>query len=120
MSAKILAAVDDIFFAAKIRATAESLGIAVAFPRDASAFEQAVRTDAPALVIVDLQASKHDPFALVGRLKSDERLSGVPVVGFFSHVETELQSRAEAAGFDQVMPRSLFTRRLPDILQGSL
>lgn len=120
MSAKILAAVDDIFFAAKIRGTAESLGVTAAFPRDARAFEEAVQADAPALVIVDLQTRKHDPFALVERLKSDERLRGVPVVGFFSHVETELQRRAQEAGFDHVMPRSLFTRQLPDIVRGKL
>ena len=101
MSAKILAAVDDIFFAAKIRGTAESLGVSVAFPRDA-------------------QTGKHDPFTLAERLRSDERLRGVPIVGFFSHVETVLQRRAEAAGIDHVMPRSLFTRRLADIVQGKL
>lgn len=118
MSAKILAAVDDIFFAAKIRGTADGLGIAIAFPRDARAFEEAVIADVPALVIVDLQSPKHDPFALIGRLKSDERLRHIPVVGFLSHVEAELRGRAEAAGFDHVMPRSLFARTLPDIMRG--
>jgi len=44
----------------------------------------------------------------------------VPVVGFFSHVQTELQRRAEEAGFDHVLTRSAFTKRLPEILSGEL
>jgi hypothetical protein len=43
----------------------------------------------------------------------------VPVVGFFAHVQTELMQRARAAGFDEVLPRSAFVARLPDILRGA-
>jgi CheY-like chemotaxis protein len=42
----------------------------------------------------------------------------VPVVGFFAHVETELQQRARAVGFDRVLARSAFTQQLVEILQG--
>jgi hypothetical protein len=49
-------------------------------------------------------------------LKSDEQLRDIRLLGFFSHVQTELQRNAIAAGFDQVIPRSVFARDLPKIL----
>jgi hypothetical protein len=56
--------------------------------------------------------------ALARELKSDEQLRSIPLIGFFSHVETELQRSAQAAGFDRVMPRSAFTSNLAEILAG--
>ena len=35
-----------------------------------------------------------------------------------TEVQTELQRAAEAAGFDRVIPRSAFTKHLPEILSG--
>jgi len=120
MNAPIIAAVDDMFFAAKIRATAEALGVAVSFARDTDTLEKLLRETAPQFVILDLHSQRCDPFAIVERIKRDERLRGVPLVGFFSHVQTELQRRAQDAGIDHIMPRSVFTKRLPEILQGRL
>jgi CheY-like chemotaxis protein len=117
MKRRVVAAVDDLFFAAKIRATAEQLGVAVEFARDPDALFAAAQHDPPALIIADLQAQRLDPFALVSRLKSDEQLRSVRVVGFFSHVETELQRRAHEAGFDRVLPRSVFTKELAELLR---
>jgi hypothetical protein len=34
----------------------------------------------------------------------------VPIVGFYSHVETDVRSQAEAAGFELVVPRSRMAR----------
>jgi CheY-like chemotaxis protein len=120
MKRRVLVAVDDLFFAAKIRTTAEHLGVTVLFPRSLEAFGEAAKEGAPALVIVDLHLQRYDPFALVRRLKADEALRETPLVGFFSHVQVELQRRAVEAGFERVLPRSAFTKRLPEILQGQL
>lgn len=121
MKRRVLAAVDDLFFAAKIRATAEHFGVEVVFPRSLEALGEAARADAPALVIVDLHLRSYDPFAVARRFKADVALHGeAPLVGFFSHVQVELQSRALAAGFDRVLPRSAFTKRLPEILRGQI
>jgi hypothetical protein len=40
----------------------------------------------------------------------------VRVVGFLSHVQTDLAAQARAAGCDEVMPRSAFTQNLAAIL----
>jgi CheY-like chemotaxis protein len=118
MTRKVIAVVDDLFFASKIRGTAEQLGVTVSFPRAIDTLMEAALRDQPALIICDLHATRIDPIALARQLKTDEHLRSIPLLGFFSHVQTELQQQAEQAGFDQVIPRSAFTKRLPEILSG--
>jgi CheY-like chemotaxis protein len=116
MSKSVIAVVDDMFFASKIRAVAEHLGLEVRFARSTDEALEAARTDNPALIIADLHAQKCDPFGLAEQLKMDETLRAVPLIGFFSHVQTELHQRAKQAGYDRVMPRSAFSKNLPEIL----
>ncbi len=112
----VIAAVDDMFFASKIRAVAEHLGLKVRFVRSADEALEAARADEPSLIIADLHAQKCDPFGLAEQLKMDETLRAVPLLGFFSHVQTELQQRAQQAGYDRIMPRSAFSKNLHEIL----
>src|SRR5688572_29755494 len=104
----VVAVVDDMFFASKIRAVAEAVGVEISFPRTKeSLIEKAREAD---LVIVDLHSQKFDPLTLPAELDAKRLL------GFFSHVEVELQRKAVAAGYHQVIPRSVFSRDLPQIL----
>ena len=119
MSRSVIAIVDDLFFASKIRGTAEELGVKPRFARSIEVMIEAARHDRPALIICDLHSQKVDPMGLARRLKADEQLRSIPLLGFFSHVQTELQRQAEEAGFDRVMPRSAFTRNLSEILTGN-
>lgn len=118
MKPRIIAAVGDLFFAAKIRGTAEQVGAQASFPKTGDALLASAREETPALFVFDLQAQNFDPFEVARTLKADKTLAGVPLVGFFSHVETELHRRAVEAGFDACMPRSQFAGRLPEILRG--
>src|SRR5215471_4974563 len=113
----VIAVVDDLFFASKIRGTAEAIGVAVSFPRHADGVSEALQTSSPKVIICDLHSTKLDLFELAKRLKENSTTREIPLVGFFSHVQTELQLAAQQAGFDHVMPRSLFTRNLAAILQ---
>ena len=118
MPRTIIAVVDDLFFASRIRGTAEQLGVTVGFPRRADALIEAALRDQPALIICDLHATRIDPIDLAKVLKADERLRSIQLIGFFSHVQVELQQQAEQAGFDRVIPRSAFAKHLPAILTG--
>jgi CheY-like chemotaxis protein len=120
MNRRVIAAVNDMLFASKIRGTAEHLNVTVDFARTEDSLFDSAKTDVPALILLDLHDARLDPFALAARLKADEQLRAVPLVGFFSHVETELQRRAQEAGVDHVLPRSVFTRRLAEILTGDI
>ena len=119
MPRNIVAVVDDLFFASKIRGTAEALGVTVGFERNVDVTLEAARRDRPALIICDLHSEKVDPMELAKQLKADEQLRSIPLLGFFSHVQTELQRQAEAAGFDHVVPRSAFSKNLGEILSGT-
>ena len=119
MSHTVIAAVDDMFFMSKIRAAAESLNVTVRFVRNGDALFSAAVESRPALIIVDLQSQKLAPLELARRLKSDEQLSTIPLLGFYSHVETELRNQAQSAGFDRILPRSAFSTNLAEILAPS-
>jgi len=120
MPNKVIAIVDDLFFASKIRGTAEALKVSVSFPRTLDSLIESVGSEPPRLIICDLNATRIDPIRLSKRLKADETLRSIPLLGFFSHVDTELQRHATEAGFDHVLPRSAFTSKLPQIIQGEL
>jgi CheY-like chemotaxis protein len=120
MTGNIIAVVEDLFFASKIRGTAEALGVTVRFARSVDAMIAGARRDRPSLVICDLHSEKVDPMELAKELKADEHLRSIPLLGFFSHVQVELQREAEAAGFDRVLPRSAFTKNLGGILSGTV
>jgi ActR/RegA family two-component response regulator len=118
MRHNVIAAVDDIFFAAKIRAVAEHLGVDVRFAKSAGAVIEAARANEGSIVVVDLHSQKCQPLELARRLKADANPYAVTLIGFFSHVETALQAAAEEAGYDRVIPRSAFTKNLGQILTG--
>jgi DNA-binding NarL/FixJ family response regulator len=124
MMRKVVAAVEDLFFAAKIRGAAEGLHLELAFPRADEAIwravEEAARENRPTLLILDLHSKRHDVFALIVKVKTDAVTNRTKIVAFFSHVETELMRRAKDAGADRVVPRSAFVKNLPAILRGEM
>jgi len=109
-----------MFFASKIRAVAEAVGAEISFPRTREALIEKARRTRPRLILVDLHNQKIDSRLLASELKADEGLRDIPLMGFFSHVQTELQRDALAAGFDRVLPRSQFSKNLPELLTGVL
>ena len=114
---RVVAVAPDLFFAARIAATATLLGVALETPAPGEALA-ALRAHPPDLVILDLQAPG-DPLALTRALKADPATRGIPVVGFYPHVEGALREAALAAGVDHVLPRSAFTARLAGLLAGA-
>jgi len=106
-------------FSSKIRTAAGQLGVQVAFARSRDAALAAMGADTPSLVILDLNASRIDPLGTVAAMHADPALAAIPTVGFVSHVHTELIDAARQAGVGDVLPRSVFTARLADILKGA-
>ena len=111
----ILAAVDDLLFSSKIRATAKQIGVDVTFARTPDDILAQARQLKPSLAIFDLNSGKTDPVRVIGLLKAE----GVAVrtIAFASHVHVDLIQAAKQAGADEVLPRSAFAARLADILR---
>jgi hypothetical protein len=62
------------------------------------------------LIVADLDVE--NPEALVGL--------GMPVLGYYSHVDVDTREAARAAGVDLVVPRSRMARELPALAEGLL
>ena len=108
-----------MFFASKIRATAEALGVNLVFASSLNSLLEKTRAEKAQLVLVDLHNPKVDAVELARQFKTDIQLRDVKLLGFFSHVQTDLQREAIEAGFDDVIPRSVFARDLPKLLSAS-
>ena len=109
---KVVALMDDLFFQMKVLETAKQLGLEFKVAANGDALMSLIEQD-PKLVIVDLN-SRSQPVQVVERLRAAK--NGVRVVAFLSHVQRELAAQAQAAGCDEVLPRSLFTQNLAAIL----
>lgn len=118
MGRTVIAVVEDMLFVAKIRATAEHLDVNLRSVRNVDTLLQVVRESGADLIIVDLHAEKIDPISVAKALKSDDQVNSIRLLGFFSHVRMDLQKAAVAAGYDVVIPRSVFSRDLSEILEG--
>jgi DNA-binding NarL/FixJ family response regulator len=112
----ILAAVDDLLFSSKIRATAKQIGVDVQFARTPADILAQARTLKPSLAIFDLNSEKMSPVSTIAALKADPEIAATRTIGFVSHVHADLIAAARQAGADEVMPRSAFAGRLADIL----
>jgi DNA-binding NarL/FixJ family response regulator len=110
---KIVAVVEDLFFIVKINDAAKRAGLAVTYVKtDEDALSQAV--DAK-LVIIDLNILSLQPIALIQRLKAEA--PGVSLLGYVSHVQSELKQKAQAAGCNVVLAKSALSTNLQQILK---
>ena len=111
MKRRILAVVPDLMFSARIVDAARRLEVGLEVVAAESVVEACRAEPRPDLVIVDLSAPG-DPLGLVRKLKGSHEVAGIPVLGFYPHVDQGLRRAAEAAGVDKVVPRSAFVARL--------
>ena len=105
----VLALVDDVLFHAKIQAAAAPRGVEVRFAKTLAQAQDA--GEAAAVVMVDLHLTSAEPLAVVRALR--QQRPAVPIIGYGSHVHTELLAQARAAGCTSVLPRSAFVQQLP-------
>jgi hypothetical protein len=99
--ARVVAVAADLMLGSKVEATLSAAGHEVTL---APSLQEAPLEDAE-LLVADLEVE--NPEALVGL--------GVPVLGYYSHVDVETRRVAEAAGVDLVVPRSRLARELPEL-----
>jgi hypothetical protein len=101
--ARVVAVAADLMLGSKVEATLSAAGHEVTL---APSLQEAPLDEAQ-LLVADLDAE--NPEALVGL--------GVPVLGYYSHVNAETREAAEAAGVDLVVPRSRMARELPALAE---
>jgi hypothetical protein len=100
--ARIVAVTQDLLLGSKVEAMLSAAGHQVTL---SSALAEAP-LDAAELIVADLDAE--GPEALAGL--------GIPVLGYYSHVDVETKKAAEAASIDLAIPRSRMARELPQLV----
>jgi CheY-like chemotaxis protein len=114
---KVVAALNDLMFTVKIQDAAKRAGLQVSFVKSREqTLEQAKQH--PAVIILDLNDAALDALELIGAIKAAEETRDIPVLGFVSHVQTDLRQAAQEKGCDIVLPRSAFSHNLPALLKG--
>jgi CheY-like chemotaxis protein len=108
-----------MFFTAKINSAAAACSRQIERVKTREQLEGFL-ADPPSLVIIDLNSDRIDPLEVIGFFKSTSATRTVPIVGFVSHVQTDLIRGAQVAGCDYVLPRSAFTQMLVEIVAGNL
>ncbi len=99
--ARVLSISNDLMLGSKVQETLTAAGHEVI---SAPAIEETT-WEGIDLIVADLDVE--NPGALVGL--------GMPVLGYYSHVDVATKEAAEAAGVDLVVPRSRMARELPDL-----
>ena len=94
--ARIAVLCPDLLFGSKIEGALRAAGHTLAEPGVAD------------LLIADVDAV--DPVEAVNAA------AGAPTLGFYPHVDVDLRTRAEEAGFDRVVPRSRMSREMVSLV----
>ncbi len=100
--AKILALSSDLLLGSKVEAMLKAAGHDTTLAPSL----QETSLDDVELVVADLEAI--NPEALVGL--------GIPILGYYSHLNVEAKEASDAAGIDQAVPRSRMSRELPQLV----
>ncbi len=103
-------------FRSKINSAAARAQVDVAFAASRDAALASMQATRPALVIVDLNNPRVDPLGVITTMKADAVLAPIPIIGFVSHVDVDVAAGARSAGADEVLARSAFAARLPQLL----
>ena len=106
--ARVAALIPDLLFGSKVQASLQAAGHEVdLLTGEVQTWDEVGGID---LLVIDLTSSDVDGVELFETLASGGELHGVRSLGFFAHVQPEVRTRALAAGFDQVVPRSRMAR----------
>jgi hypothetical protein len=101
--ARVLSISNDLMLGSRVQETLTAAGHEVV----ASPSIEETTWEGIDLIVADLDVE--NPEALVGL--------GMPVLGYYSHVDVATKEAAEAAGMDLVVPRSRMARELPDLVK---
>ncbi len=100
----------DLLLSSKITASARSAGVPFQLVRDPATLSDRRGRG----LIVDLNQD-----GAIDAAAQWLQTTGRPTIGFVSHVDSELMSRAREAGINDVMSRSRFVQRLSEIIESN-
>jgi CheY-like chemotaxis protein len=111
--ASVVALFDDLLLGSNVLGMLRAAGHDARLTGDA----EAVHPDGAGVLIVDLASAGFDGVAAVERLRAAGELGETRTLGVYSHVDADTKRRADAAGFDLVVPRSRMAREGPALVE---
>lgn len=109
----IVAFSSDLFIRSRIGEIAKQTGVEADFAETVGQLKEMVVQKRPQLVIFDLSTAEYDPFSVARELKT---VASVRLFGLYPHVRIDLKAKANAAGFEYVVPNSGFVASLRRVL----
>jgi hypothetical protein len=104
--ARVLSIATDLMLSSRVEGALSAAGHEVVTE---GSLEEA-ELDGIDAIVADLDVESPDALVAVG----------VPVLGYYSHVDVDTKAVADAAGVDKVVPRSRMSRELPDLVASLL
>ena len=114
--ARVVLLCPDLLFGSRVEGALQAAGHEVDRVGSAAAAREAAA--GARVLVVDLTDEAAERTGAVARLRAEGALGGARVLGFYSHVERDVRVAAEAAGFDQVVPRSRMAREGAALVEG--
>ncbi len=112
--ARVVAYIPDLLFGSQVQGALRAAGHEVELVADEPGVREALaRGEALAhggVLVVDLTDEAARRVKAVERSLDNPAFEAVATLAFYSHVEADTRSLAEAAGFDAVVPRSRMAR----------
>jgi len=113
----IVALVKDLLFISKIKETISQLNKNILFIKnynELNDFFDKINKNID-LIIIDLNFNQIKPLETIKEIKNNETLKNKRIIAYCSHIQTDLMNKAKEFGIE-VMPRSLFTKKLMNLL----
>jgi DNA-binding NarL/FixJ family response regulator len=117
--ARVLALVPDLLFGSRLAAACMDAGLELELLGDERRLRERLASEdeeAPDVLVFDLTDPALDGAALLEELRAHSALGKTRTLGFYAHVDTVVRERAQAAGFDLVVPRSRMAREGAQLL----
>ncbi|MDE0332555.1 MAG: hypothetical protein OXL41_11865 [Nitrospinae bacterium] len=117
---RVFVVCSDLMFSGGIRAEGSSQGILLEFIDSEERFQEALDSFRVTLFMSDLHHHKlggERAGELVKKLKASEKNKDAHTIAWGKHTEPELLKSAMRAGFDKVVPRSLFVKEMPGYIR---
>jgi PleD family two-component response regulator len=120
MEKTILVGVTDIFFYTKVRDALLSKGYKLERARTQQDIAEKASASSPSAMILNMNDETLNAFQVLETLKTDTRLTTIPVLAFANHEEVDTFNRARALGVTKIVSRNEFSTRLKDLVEETL
>ena len=113
---RVLALIDNLFFASKLESVARLTGLTVLWAKTSEEALRWLHEQPPDLLVIALREPSDSWEALVRQVKTDPATRDVPVLAFGRHTEGKLFRLARQAGCDLAVTNAQFSEQLGNLL----